>query len=91
MIKICQSGNEPGVRQALDYLGKRYGIPDGEVRGVSLAAEVGQPIAITVTVLMHEDEAPAEGPTKDGRKLIGPPHAHLDGACGDACYEPAHP
>lgn len=27
----------------------------------------------------------------DDRKLIGPPHAHLDGPCTDACYEQAAP
>ena len=27
----------------------------------------------------------------DGRKLIGPPHAHRDAPCVDECYEPATP
>ena len=37
---------------------------------------------LTVTAVREPAPAPA-------RKLIGPPHAHLDAPCTDACYEPA--
>lgn len=32
-----------------------------------------------------------EQPAEPERKLIGPPHAHLDAPCTDACYEPVAP
>jgi hypothetical protein len=57
-IKICKDGTEPGIREAVDYLERRYGIPAKDMHAVATVAVVGQPIAISVSVFMHEDEAP---------------------------------
>lgn len=84
-VKLCRDGKEVGLREAVDYLERRYGIPSGHMRMVSVTGEVGAPIAITVVVFMQQDE-PAKPAS---RKLIGPVHAHQDAPCTDACYEPA--
>jgi hypothetical protein len=57
-IKICKDGTELGIREAVDYLERRYGIPAEDMRAVAVLGEVGQAIAITVTVFVTEDEAP---------------------------------
>lgn len=41
------------------------------------------------TVQIVPGDPAATDPAGAGRKLIGPPHAHRDGPCGDDCYEPA--
>lgn len=39
-----------------------------------------------------EATMPASGPSgMPSGKLIGPPHAHIDGPCGPECYEPSPP
>jgi hypothetical protein len=60
-IIIAKDGKEVGLREAVDYLERRYGIPSSHMRMVSVTGEVGAPIAITVVVFMQQDE-PAKKP-----------------------------
>lgn len=55
-IVITRTGQEPGIREAMDYLERRYGIPARDIRAVTLTTEVGQPVQITVTVYQQVEE-----------------------------------
>lgn len=52
---VCQGGKEPTIREAIDYLERKYGIPAGDIRAVSVNGEVGNPILITVTVYQQDE------------------------------------
>jgi hypothetical protein len=169
-IIIAKDGTEPVIGEAVAYLERRYGLPAKDIQAVNVYAKAGDPIAITVTLFMQEDDkvtvtcaecdhavdkhwdetaanpvpvctgdrfgrvctcdhsrqlvvqlkgqslgdfhappAMTEVPLSTGqeaflaannpptittdadRKLIGPPHAHLDAPCTDRCYEVPQP
>lgn len=52
---ICQSGKEPGIREAIDYLDRQYGMPSRDIKAVAIEGEIGRPILITVTVYMQNE------------------------------------
>jgi hypothetical protein len=55
-IIMCKDGTEPTIAAAVQYLERRYGIPASHIHAASVAAEVGQPIRITVTLFQQSDE-----------------------------------
>lgn len=56
-IKIVKDGTEAEIVPAMRYLERQYGMPAGHIRSVTVDAEVGTPMAITVTVYVQEEEA----------------------------------
>jgi len=48
-------------------------------------------VVTTVADLQHQIGKRAQAAAEPQRKLIGPPHAHWDAPCTDACYEAAEP
>lgn len=91
---VVKNKDWPGIREAVDYL-ERHGIPESKVRAVNIYARAGEPMEVTFTLALNKAELEpepeivrlaAEEPT-EGRTLIGPARAHLDGPCSDACYE----
>jgi hypothetical protein len=52
---------------------------------------VREPEPAAVEVIATTTVGGAKVPIYAERKLIGPPHVHLDAPCTDACYEPAEP
>jgi hypothetical protein len=66
-IKICKDGTEPVIREALQYLERRHGLPGSQIQSVSVYAKVNEPIVITVTLFV-QDEEPA-WPTEDPRPV----------------------
>lgn len=65
-IVVTRTGQESGIREVMDYLERRYGIPAKDICAVSVQTEVGSPIRITVTVYQqveeHEHRASCHGP-----------------------------
>jgi hypothetical protein len=47
-MMICKDGTEIGIREAVEYLERRYGIPPSNISAVTVSAEVGQPIRLSV-------------------------------------------
>jgi hypothetical protein len=47
-MMICKDGTELGIREAVEYLERRYGIPASDIHAVTVSAEVGQPIRLSV-------------------------------------------
>lgn len=56
---VCRTGEESTIREALEYLKRRYDIPAGDIRSIAVQGEVGQPILITVTVYQQAEPAAA--------------------------------
>jgi len=57
-IVVATGDDAPGIRAALNYLEQHYGLPDSDVRGIYIAAEVGQVPLVTVELFMND--APAD-------------------------------
>lgn len=77
-LVICQSGKEPGVRDAIDYLMRRYGIPAKEIRAVGVDTEVGSPIRITVTVYQQVEPGFTAEPAVSCVRCLHQAHLHWD-------------
>lgn len=62
-IIICKDAHTGGVRDAVDYLSRAYGISEDHIVGLHTEATAGKPVLITVTVhrrvLHHGDHAAA--------------------------------
>ena len=56
---ICKDGKELGIREAVDYLERMYGIPPGDIKGLGLHGAVGQPVTINVTLFWRKENGPA--------------------------------
>ncbi len=59
-VIICKDGTEATIAEAVQYLERRYGIPASHINAASVAAEVGQPIRISVTLFQQSDEDVSE-------------------------------
>lgn len=55
-LVIVQNGQEPIIANAVEYLRDRYGIPADDITAVRIDGNVGQPLEITVTVMVRADE-----------------------------------
>lgn len=56
-IKIVKDGKELEIREALEYLGRAYGIPPAHIAGVMVDGRVGKPMMITVTMYVQREDA----------------------------------
>ncbi len=59
-LLICHTGDEPAIREIIDYLDRRYRIPARDITAVAAEAQVGRPIQITVTVFQQTEEEVTE-------------------------------
>lgn len=68
MIKLV-TGEEPMIQEALGYLRERYGMPSEDIQRLEIDAETGQPMRLTVTLVVRE---PAGAKGQAGRPPARP-------------------
>lgn len=59
-IVVCRDGKELGIREAVDYLERMYGIPPAHIRCVTVTGGVNMPVSVTVDLIWQEEEAKKE-------------------------------
>ncbi len=79
MSKVaCESGKEPGIRDAIDYLERKYGIPAEHIRAVSVDGEVGHPVTVSVTLFWQDEPGFTAEPAVLCVKCNHQAHLHWD-------------
>lgn len=86
-------GDEPMIQEALKHLRERYGIPKDDIQRLEIDAETGQPMRLTVTLLVRE---PAEvkveplGLTEQQRN-VSDMHEAIERLVCSTCLAPVRP
>jgi hypothetical protein len=65
---ICEKGDETGIREAVEYVSRRYGIPPSDIVAVNTYGRVGEPVQVTLTLFVHAEE-PLPDPEGDQRPV----------------------
>lgn len=78
-FKIVRTGRELEIREAFAYLERMYDMPADHIKSLTVIGTVGEPMAITVTVIVQEEPAP--DPLEDVNEV------GEDGSQGICIYE----
>jgi len=71
-FKIVKNGDETEIQAAVAWV-ESLGIPRNIIRGITVDAQVGQPLTVTATFMVPEvehDPAPAAQPCPSGKHII---------------------